>query len=74
MPLVALDMVAPCSFLYTRMVFRGAFMVQRGGPRTAARAGALAASIAAAARANALNQHFRSPWIVAVGALVRLLA
>ncbi len=49
-------------------------MVQKGGPRTAARAGALAASIAAAARANALNQHFRSPWIVAVGALVCLLA
>ena len=29
------------------------------------RAAALAASIALAARANSLNQHYRSPWIVA---------
>ena len=30
------------------------------------RAAALAASIAQAARVNSLNQHYRSPWVVAV--------
>ncbi|KAK9843763.1 hypothetical protein WJX81_005353 [Elliptochloris bilobata] len=39
--------------------------LQKGGPRTTERAAALAARIAAAARANSLNQHFRSPWVVA---------
>ena len=44
----------------------GARPWQRGGARTVQRAAALAASIAQAARANSLNQHYRSPWVVAV--------
>jgi hypothetical protein len=44
-----------------------AFVVrQANGARTPEHAAELAASIAGAARANSLNQHFRSPWIVAV--------
>lgn len=44
----------------------GARPWQRGGARTVQRAAALAASIAQAARTNSLNQHYRSPWVVAV--------